>query len=143
MKLLDVIAVVILLAIAVLFWLLCFTPAADAQEEMTHPKTGEPGVWVPTEVQRGHLLTEAELKTCAEEQTKTQGALKKRKQEVVDLRVALAEGDNAQDALEDVVTATNNALEEEKAHGQTLTHWLYGTTGAAVVAVALVVVLAL
>lgn len=139
----DVVAVIILLAIAALFWLLFFTPEADAQEKMSHPKTGEVGVWVPTEVQRGHLLTDAELKTCTASQAKTQAALEEKKQEAVDLRVALKAADEAQEAITTTLAATSIALEEEEEHNQALIHWLYGTSGVAVVAVALVVVLAL
>jgi len=132
----------IIVLVAVLLGLLWITPTY-AQEEMKHPETGEVGVWVPTEVQRGHLLTEAELNTCNVVSTRLKTALEKKHQETTNLRVALDASDNAQDKLKDVITATSLELENEKDHGQVLMNWLYGTSGVAVVAVALVVVLAL
>jgi hypothetical protein len=133
----TVLIVLIILALALCF---LYPSSGSAQEEMKHPETGEVGVWVPTEVQRGHLLTEAELNTCIGERAATQAALEKKKEETVDLRAGLKAGDQALKALDLTLVATNLELDKVKKQKQRRTRWLWGTSGGTVVAVVVLAV---
>jgi len=142
MKLADIVVMIVLILLGIMLYLIMFAPAqAQAQERMPHPETGEVGVWVPTEVQRGHLLMEAELNTCVGEKTATEAALDKKKQETVDLRAGLEASDQAVEALNITLVATNQELDKEKKQNQKRTRWLWGTSGATVVAVAVLMII--
>ena len=126
----GIIAIFILIFLyIILFW----THFVSAQEDMPHPKTGESGAWIPRELQREHLITEAELKTCNKVQAKQQETLQKKDEELQNRQAALDAEKQASAAVTEVLTATNLELEKEKDHNDTLTTWLWSTSTAAVV----------
>jgi len=144
MKLGDIVVLIVLILLGIMLYLMMCAPAtAQAQETMKHPTTGEEGVWVPTEVQRGHLLTEAELNTCIGEKAATKAALEKKKEEAVDLRAGLKASDQALKALDTTLVATNQELDKEKKQNKRRTRWLWGMSGAAAAVIVLGVILIL
>jgi len=132
--------IILLLLLLGLLW--CESAAAQV-EDMAHPVTKEPGAWIPHWVQQDHLKLEADLKTCQEADDKRVQALEKKDVTITDLRSALAEGEKAKKANAEVVKNVNLQLEKEKETSETLRQWLYGTSGVAVAAVILTIVIAL
>jgi len=135
MKIENIVVLLVLILMTIMLYLMMCAPSVHAQEVMKHPTTGEVGVWVPTEVQRWHLLTEAELNTCVGEKAATKAALEKKKEEAVDLRAGLKASYQALKALDTTLVATNQELDKEKKQNQRRTRWLWGMSGATVVAV--------
>jgi hypothetical protein len=137
---------------------------ALAQENMPHPKTGEPGAWIPrilqldhlkleTELnktgepgawiprilQLDHLKLETELKSCKKLQEKREEQLEKKDEEIEERKSALEEEKEASRALTQVLTGSELELAEEKKQNSRLTGWLWGTSTAAVVATTILV----
>lgn len=136
-------AIIILFALALLLWLLWSAPTMAQVVDMKHPETGEDGAWIPRWVQQDHLKLEADLKTCTEADAKRIEALEERKKETADLRAALAEGEKAKAAQDDVIKNTNAELELEREENDALRSWLYGTSSIAVLATVVAVILTL
>jgi len=144
-KVLEVIMVIF--AVIFLVWFVSCEPvyAQDRTDpvDMAHPVTKEPGAWIPRWLQKDHLELESRLKTCIEVQDDTKKALDKRKEQTRDLQEALDSEKKASGAVVTSLTATEVQLEEAEEKNTVLTHWLYGTSGIALVAIGFIVVLAL
>jgi Skp family chaperone for outer membrane proteins len=123
--------------------LLLASPAL-AQENMPHPRTGQPGAWIPRSLQLDHLKLEKEAEACKELQEKREEQLEKKDEEIEERKAALEEEKEASQALAQVLTGSELELTEEKKKNNRLTHWLWGTGSVATVAtVILVLVVAL
>jgi hypothetical protein len=118
---------------------LLLTSPALAQENMPHPKTGEPGAWIPRILQLDHLKLETELKSCKKLQEKREEQLEKKDEEIEERKAALEEEKEASQALVQVLTGSELELTEEKKKNNRLTNWLWGTSAAAVVATTILV----
>lgn len=117
-----------------LILLLLLSSPALAQEDMTHPKTGEAGAWIPRWLQKDHLKLELDLKSCELEKDNQAERLEKKDEQLQSQSNALEEEKKASGALTEVLTTSELELQEEKEHNDTLTAWLWGTSSAAVVA---------
>jgi hypothetical protein len=103
--------------------------------DLAHPKTGEPGLWIPGWLQQVELQRKADLKTCTETSANTASTLAERTAEVVSARRANTEQQSANEAVRASLTATSAALEESERVSNARFYWALGSTGAAVVAV--------
>jgi len=143
-KALEVIMVI--LGVAFLVWFVSCEPV-HAQKtdpvDMVHPDTKEPGAWIPRWLQKDHLETESKLKACLVVVDKRTKALDKRNEESRKRTLALDREKKASRQVTTALAATEVQLEEAKEKNNLLVHLLYGTTGAALIAIGVAVVLAL
>lgn len=132
--------ILVLIMTFMLLWFVLFSPAS-AQEDMAHPKTGEPGAWISRLLQKDHLMLEADLGVCQQVLEKKEQHLEVKDTEALALTLALDQEKQASEAVVDVLTATNTQLVEEERHSDKLTAWLWGTSSAAVVVLTILVLM--
>lgn len=123
---------------------LLFAVPALAQDktdpyEHPHPTTGEPGVWIPVWLQQIELARKAELQTCKDERSsKTQEAVE-RTQEAASLRAANLEVTAANSGLKELSATQGFQLDEARDDADTYETWAWTSTGAALVAISVIV----
>jgi hypothetical protein len=134
-----------LLLLIVLLLVPSLVCAQDRTEafQLPHPETGEPGVWVPTWLQQEFLLTESTLQSCEKERTTYRLELKERQLELKEVYSATL---NLQSALEQqkrysAAQRVRADDAEDTSQGRLL--WATTSTGAAAVAILLLVLEAL
>lgn len=123
---------------------LCFVAPVAAQDRtdplvLAHPDTGETGVWTPVWLQKQFLLTEAQLGSCLKERGNFKLELEQRKLEIHELRESNLDLKVGLDQLKlDAAAQHARAEEAEDASGARLV-WAATSTGAAAVAILLLV----
>jgi hypothetical protein len=119
----------------------CTAEAQDKTDpyEHPHPTTGEPGVWIPVWLQQVELARKAELESCkAEREAKAQEAAE-RAQEAASLRSANLEVTEANSGLKELSAAQGLRLGEAQEDADARLIWAWTSTGAAVVAISVIV----
>jgi hypothetical protein len=121
---------------------------AEAQDrtpafELAHPDTGESGVWTPEWLQKDFLLTEVKLQACRKDTTNVEGQLTERTGELSEVRAANVDLKVGLESLkQDSAAQRVRADEAEDTSGNRLV-WAATSTGAAAVAILLVILEAL
>lgn len=126
------------LLITCVFLSACMTPVyAQAESDpfkLPHPVTGEPGVWIPPWVQKMHLDTEVQLKTCTETITLKDQKLAEKDAEIAnrilgteDIRAALGH-------TQAQLMAEQARLRAAKSTAESRLLWALVATGGAIIA---------
>lgn len=124
---------------------LCISAStASAQEsppfELTHPVTGEAGVWIPLWVQKLHLQTDAALKTCFKEQSTLHLQVQTQTLELRERKAAELELDVAVTALRTQLASESRRANKAQNTSTARLHWALVATGSAIVAAAVITV---
>lgn len=119
----------------------CEARAQDKTDpyEHPHPTTGEPGVWIPVWLQQAELARKAELTTCKAERTEKVAEAAERTAEAASLRSANLEVTAANSGLKEHSAVLGLQLEESEDDAATRLTWAWTSTGAALVAISVLV----
>jgi hypothetical protein len=130
--------------LALILLLLLVASPALAQDktdpfELPHPTTGEPGVWIPVWLQRIELSRKQELTMCQAQRTLMGETISEQKAHAASLKAANLEITAANAGLKDHSAALGLQLEEARGDNAVYERWAWGSTGAALVAISVLV----
>lgn len=108
--------------------------------ELAHPETKEPGEWIPAWLKIEHLLMEEDLISCRDSVRISDQALGERSEEAKHRKAEAAEEKAAREKVEASLAVTETELQEEKDRNSVLSKVIWGTSGATVVAVTVIII---
>lgn len=106
---------------------------------LPHPQTLEPGVWIPLWLQQEFLKTDAALHTCTEERAAVRLQLTEKALEVRAVYAASTELQTGLEALKTRAALDRTFAKQADARASRRLYWALGSTGAATVAVLIIV----
>ena len=107
---------------------------------LANPTTGEPGMWTPVWLQQEILKTDAALKSCSAERAAQMQILHEDALQLHDLSAADTELQQGLETLKKQVALEHTLATQADNKAQTRLYWAIGSTGAAAVAILILLV---